>query len=199
MNRVLLMGLLVMNCLNAKIIIMRHGEGTHNIELFHSSNPDHPNYRPAYLTEKGKEQVQETAEQLRSLGFSKDTISVAFVSPLPRTQQTAQILVEQGVLAADAIVFDKRLIEVQMGDREGRYCSEFPESHWDHSSALLYHGETIEQVLERMKDIFNEVKSMHSDTKHILLITHGTPALKLLEWYAQESRILPTAGFYIFD
>ena len=168
--------------LNASIIVMRHGEAQHNVEDFYNTNPNHPNYRPVSLTEKGIKQAKKTAEKLRELGLKIEATQV-YVSPLPRTLQTAQALIKVGIVTKEAMAIDQRLIEMQMGDREGRHCSDFPEDPWDRTFAKEYNGETEEQIMHRIQNIFQQVllQQKANPEKHFVLVTHGWPALALLK------------------
>eukprot|EP01125_Pyxidicula_operculata_P001992 TRINITY_DN11972_c0_g1_i1.p1 TRINITY_DN11972_c0_g1~~TRINITY_DN11972_c0_g1_i1.p1 ORF type:complete len:227 (+),score=10.66 TRINITY_DN11972_c0_g1_i1:24-704(+) len=70
-----------MESTNKKVILVRHGEGYHNLycdlTIFDAS-----------LTEKGKEEATQAGERL-SLEFKGKSPQVMFVSPLTRTLETA--------------------------------------------------------------------------------------------------------------
>ena len=91
------------------MIIMRHGQGQHNVDQVYNSNPQHPNYKPSPLTKMGKEQVQESARKLLADGFTPLNIETIIVSPLQRAQETAEALVEAGLIRRDLIQTDARL------------------------------------------------------------------------------------------
>ena len=95
-----------------QLIVIRHGEAGNNIEKVYNSNPENPNYKIFNLTEAGILATQKTAKDLIAQGFSNDNIAAVFVSPLPRTKQTADILVQQGLVSKNKIILDKRLIEL---------------------------------------------------------------------------------------
>lgn len=183
---------------SAKLIIIRHGQGTHNVEGFYSSDPNHPNYRPAYLTEKGMHQARRTAFRLSAQGISKENIQEVYVSPLPRTIQTANYLVEEGIISPDQIKIEPRLIEVQMGEREGKHYYEFPEDPWDHSKAHEYGGETNQDVRNRVISLYNEVISNHPK-KNIIFVTHGSPALELTKAIEGNAKKLNPAEYKILQ
>src|SRR5437762_3319252 len=100
-----------------QIVFMRHGKSEHNGgsdgNYWYNSNPAHPEYRISNLTEEGKEIVGETADELLEQGINAEN-SIAFVSPMPRTQQTADILFQRGVI--EYRITEAKLTEVQAGD-----------------------------------------------------------------------------------
>lgn len=178
------------------LVLIRHGEGTHNIESLYNSNPSHENYRPADLTPKGREQVAECARDLKEKGFCDENISLVVVSPLPRTKQTVEILRDSGLFSKKKVKVDPRVIEVQMGDREGHPYFHYTKDSWDHSGAEGYNGESDEQVKERMLDLYRELM-LQSFSGSVLVVTHGTPAKMLIEYLTGEPKKLKTAGFSI--
>lgn len=174
---------------------MRHAEAEHNVLSIYNSDPAHPNYRPVDLTEFGRKQVRESAALLREHGIRSEDIGHARISPLPRTQQTALILQEEGLLLPAIAMTEQRLSEVLMGDREGtRYgASEDP---YDHSKAQIYHGESDSDVRARVEHLVEELLALDIQG-HILLVTHGSPALELIQVLSGSRRYLPTAGFQL--
>ena len=185
--------------IHSTIVVMRHGESTHNVQSFFNSNPDHPDYRPSFLTQQGINDLITSCKQLLDAGFTKETVKVAYVSPLPRTIQTAAILVQMGVISHEALKIDKRLIEVQMGDRESKYYADFSQDPGDLSpeNAALYHGESWHDIINRVALLLEEIKK-NNQVGTTLLITHGGPAQALISLaLGQEDRELPPAGFEI--
>lgn len=109
----------------------------------------------------------QTAKSLLAQGFNNNNISAVFVSPLPRTQQTADILVQQGLFSKDKIIIDQRLIELQAGDLEGR-----PIFHtWKQSYVKEYHTESEKHVKERVQDFYNSMLKQFPQG-NIMIITH---------------------------
>lgn len=178
------------------LIVLRHGQALHNIQERYNSNPDNPGYFLSPLTEKGKDQVRATGNLLLAQGFSKDTIGHVYVSPLPRTIETATVLQEMGVIKD--FVIDKRLIEVDMGDREGHYYREYTGDLWDHSQAHAYHGETDLEVRKRVEELLQEIEAQCPD-QTVLFVTHGTPALELIGLSAHKKIRLNPAEFKIIS
>jgi broad specificity phosphatase PhoE len=164
-----------------QLIVIRHGEAGNNIEKVYNSNPENPNYKPFNLTKAGIQTTQKTAKDLIAKGFSNDNIAAVYVSPLPRTQQTADILVQQGLVSKDKIITDKRLIELNAGDLEGKPTF----SEWKPSFAKDYHAESDEQVKNRVKEFYDSIQNKYP-RGNIIVITHGTPAQDLITLVTQK-------------
>lgn len=161
------------------ILLVRHGEGEHNVQGFHNSNMEHQNYRVSNLTDLGRKQIKDTAEAFKAAGFNCDNIDLVLVSPLPRTVQTAQVLLQEGVISVDKIKLEPRLIEVQAGDLEGLQ-HEKGKDHWDHSDGHKHGGETEQDVNARVSLLLAEMKSKYSN-KNIAMVSHGTPSSEIIK------------------
>jgi broad specificity phosphatase PhoE len=159
-----------------QLIVIRHGEAGNNIEKVYNSNPEHPNYKILNLTEAGILASQKTAMDLIDRGFSNANIVAVLVSPLPRTKQTADILVQQGLVSKDKIILDKRLIEINAGELEGKPT--FP--NWKPSFAKDYHAESEEQVKNRIKEFYDSILDQYPQG-NIIVVTHALASQDLLE------------------
>lgn len=176
-----------------KIIIVRHGDSDSNVEKVYNSNPDHANYKVSNLTDKGKKEIAETAKNLTSQGFKDNSIAVVFVSPLPRTRQTADILAKEGLFSPSKIKLDTRLVETQAGDLEGKPIVADEEFHNKEN-----HTESDEQVKDRMQKFYDSIKDQYP-TGTIVVVTHGLPAVMLQEvisgskdkFKTAEAKVLP--------
>lgn len=89
---------------------MRHGESEHNRE----DVLDSTNERRWGLTEKGRAQAREGAEELRGAGITK-----IISSPFERTKQTAEIVAHTLGLDPGAIVYDPEMREYDFGELSG--------------------------------------------------------------------------------
>ena len=159
-----------------QLIVVRHGEAGNNIEKVYNSNPENPNYKLFNLTETGILATQKTAKDLLAKGFSNNNIVAVFVSPLPRTIQTADILVQQGLVSKDKIILDKRLIELNAGDLEGKPTL----AKWEPSFAKDYHAESEEQVKQRVKEFYDYILRQYPQG-NIVVVTHALAAQDLLD------------------
>lgn len=168
-----------------QLIVIRHGEAGNNVERVYNSNPKHPNYKSFHLTGAGKLAIQKLAKDLLAQGFSNDHIAAVFVSPMPRTQQTADILVQQGLVSKDKIVIDKRVSEFNVGDLEGKPT--FP--GWKPSMAKDCHGESEQEVRNRIKEFYDSVLRQYPQG-NIIVVTHVLPSKYLIELVAHQDVIL---------
>lgn len=180
------------------LIIIRHGEAEHNVRNVYNSNPNHPNYKPASLTTQGKLQAKQTAERLVLHGFDNRNINAVFVSPLPRTIETAQVMAEYGVFAKDKIKIEPRLIEAQSGDLEDEAQNKYTIDSWHISDAdhKKFRAETNSQVRKRVLNLYDEIEKKYPDG-HIVFVTHGMPAMELLQDIVQIEVKLNTAEAYL--
>lgn len=164
-----------------QLIVIRHGEAGNNIEKVYNSNPEHPNYKSFNLTEAGIWATQKTAKDLLAEGFSNNNIAAVFVSPLPRTKQTADILVQQGLVSKGKIILDKRLIELNAGDLEGKPTF----AEWKSSFAKDYHAESDEQVKNRIKEFYDSILHQYPEG-NIIVVTHGLASKDLIELITRQ-------------
>lgn len=171
-----------------QLIIVRHGEAMHNVQDVYNSNPSHPNYKPSNLTETGKEKVLETAKQLMKKGFGDQNIGAVYVSPLPRTMQTADALVKAGLVSRNKIVVEPRITENLAGDLEGKPVMR----EWKSEYAQKYHTESNAQFEARVRSFYDEKIDGQCEGS-ILVVTHGGVAVKLME-YMKTSDRKPSPG-----
>lgn len=161
-------------CAVQQMVIVRHGESDHNAARIYNTNPKHPTYKVSHLTEKGVNDTNATAKKLLEKGINKENVVAIFVSPMPRTEETAKILADANVFNFDKVIFDDRLIEVDAGDLEGGPILE----HWEDSMSEVYHCEPIEQINARVDSFFKEFKSKFSEG-YVIVVTHGIITQKL--------------------
>lgn len=177
-----------------QVFVIRHGESRHNLVNEFNSQPNHQNYQVSNLTERGKAQVKQSAQKLLEAGLNNENIVAVYVSPMPRTQQTAKVLSESGLFQWDKVQLDNRVTEVNAGDREGKRATDFPdEDHWDLGRAIDYHGEPEVALRARTRDLIEEIKWKYPNG-NVLVITHGNPARELTRIITGETPKLDTAG-----
>lgn len=157
---------------NNTYFMIRHGEAESNVAGIVSYQ--HGSVTP--LTEKGVEQVKESAVNLKDKGITK-----IIASPFLRTKQTAEIIRDTLGLTEDAIVYDERLIDINAGIYEGRTWGEYFEMFHDASGAIdqrkrFVHrpegGETLAEVKARVGACLYEVEKTYTNEK-ILFVGHG--------------------------
>ncbi len=186
-----------------RIALMRHGEGDHNVERFFSGNPNHPNYRVAHLTNEGRQQVKDSAKKMSS-EIKKMNLKemMIFVSPLPRTRQTAEILQENIFDCCPGLKIEEKvvdsLIEVDMGDFEGKNIEEFSYHPWNLDHYQKYGGEGVEDLLKRGRKFVDEINQLKNLPDFFVAVSHGSPLRYLAQVLGVKEDIkLDTAGFYL--
>lgn len=149
-----------------KIILIRHGETTWNIEGRYQGQEDTP------LSERGLQQGHLLAEALRHI-----PIDFCIASPLQRSYQTCKFCAE---LHGLTVAIDDRLTEINHGSWEGvlagdiarRYPVEF--AQW-HSQPQLVQmpdgGESLEDVRRRARAAFDEYAAKY-EGKTVLVAAH---------------------------
>ncbi len=156
-----------------KYFVMRHGEAEHNLKGIASADPK----APVHLTEKGKEQVVAQVPKLKEAG-----IDLIISSPFVRTTETAQIIHDGLGLPAEALLFDERLREVDIGVYNGgtwhKFHEDFPKTAENFDRAPEG-GESYNTVKNWMMNFIHDVE-IKWQGKNILIVTHGGPAWLLL-------------------
>ncbi len=163
-----------------KYFLLRHGESRRNVDKTVACWPEKVS---SPLTQKGKEQIRETAQRLK-----KEKIDLIFSSDLLRTKQTAEIASEEiGI----KIKFDKRLREFNMGKLNGKLVTE-ASKFWDPEGKLkpmeyflkrfkvkAPGGESYTDAKKRMYGFLRAIDKKYQN-KSILIISHEVP-LTLME------------------
>ena len=180
---------------------MRHGEAEHNIENRYNSTPGHPAYKIRHLTPLGRQQARLSAEGLLELGVSGENICHVLVSPLPRTQQTANIVAGKLQIASFKKKTVDELIENQIGDREGHQLSEFGDADpWFPENPQNFGGETYRQVKQRVRKVLEEVISdagCDLERQYVLLVSHGVPVFAMLELLTGKGEKIQPASYRV--
>ena len=152
-----------------KIYLTRHGQDEDNASGILNGHRDKP------LTQKGIAQAREVAAKIKAAGLSFDRI---YSSPLQRAYKTAEVISE-AVEAEKPEILDG-LIERNFGVMTGQPQSKIREMCSPdivQSDTICYFlnpegAETFPQLLERAKEVLNQVKTKHKNG-NILLVTHG--------------------------
>jgi len=171
----------------SQLIVIRHGQSDHNLSSTYNSNPAHAGYVPSHLTEEGKKEALTVAQELLKKGFNNSDIAAVYVSPMPRTQETALELVKACLFDKSKIKIDLRLTEFQAGDLEGKTYI-YP---WDESYAAQYHTETRAQINERVGSFYEAILS-DPPCGAVIVVTHRGIAQSLLQIVTQERKVLET-------
>lgn len=149
-----------------RIILVRHGETTWNIEGRYQGQEDTP------LSERGLKQGHMLAEGLRNV-----PIDLCISSPLKRSYMTCSFCAELHNLP---VATDDRLMEINHGSWEGvlapdiaaKYPVEFAKWHTEpHLVVMPDGGESLEDVRVRVRAAFDEYAQKYPD-KTILVAAH---------------------------
>ena len=149
--------------------VTRHGQAENNVMGIISSDPK----KPHHLTDLGRSQATEAGEKLKT-----EKIDLIYVSPFPRTTETAKIIAEKIGLSADKIIVDDRLHEIYTGVLDGKSDAEY--QTYFGSREEKFHkkpegGENHQDVKNRLTECLYDINAKNSG-KNILIVTHNTPA-----------------------
>lgn len=125
------------------------------------------------LNEKGREYAKKAAAN-----FDETQFDVVYSSPLKRAIETAKIFTKD----KKEIKIDKRLLEFDFGDWDGKSMAEIAKDYPDvvdpwgkaNRNYVKYskNGESYEQFEARCKDFLDEMYKKYPD-KHVLVVAHG--------------------------
>lgn len=157
-----------------QLYFVRHGETEWNRENRLQGRLDSP------LTERGKLQAKLLAERLAS-----ETFTAVISSTSGRAVQTAELL----IAGRDVPYFtDERLMEIDLGDWQGKTMSEIKESDlsrydcYYHTPQLFTNdqGEVFDDVKKRVEGVLNDLEERFPSGK-LLIVTHGVVVKVLLQ------------------
>jgi len=175
-----------------RLIIVRHGESEMN-----TSGIIQGALSKSDLTTLGREQATKLADRLSNI-----KIDAAFVSPLDRARQTAEIILAKH--SDTSIEFTDQLKEKDAGQFTGRPAIEMREA-WQ-ASGLPFGkfqpqgGESWYQAGERIVGFVEKIISRYKDSgSTILLVGHGSALTYLFMWadkFHPENSNKETYDFY---
>lgn len=175
--------------------VMRHGESENNITGVLNSDVS----KQFHLTEKGRTEVKESASKL------KGRFDVIYSSPILRAKETAELVAAAIGFDASSIVFDDRLMEINMGELEGKHTDEYTKLFPTNSEFFTHSVKGVESRMSlkrRVGALLDDIEKAHSG-KRILLITHDSPAWMLVSAARgldiEQSLALKPRGMYFLD
>ncbi|WP_281647553.1 histidine phosphatase family protein [Parendozoicomonas sp. Alg238-R29] len=177
-----------------RVFLIRHAQSLGNQTQSYSTHPANPSYYPAPLTDKGREQAKALGTELTGAGVGERNVAFIISSPLPRAIQTAQIVAKVINLPSDRILMDDRLIERNLGLRDGQPYNNFSGDHWYPDNPESFDGETSEQIRARMVAVWEKAVSL-SENGHVLLVSHGQPIHSLTEALTGASHRINNARY----
>lgn len=141
-----------------KIICMRHGQTSYNLLGLCNDDPG----RRVYLTDTGRQQAQTAAEHLRHADIQK-----IFISQLPRTRQTAEIV---NRYHSAPIEEHAELNDIRSGF-DGRPVSEYMQAiAHDPFHTRIGDGESLLQHKARIQEFIRWLESQPHD--QVLVVAH---------------------------
>ena len=152
-----------------RYIVMRHGESENNLSDLVSTSYNNE----SHLTEKGKEQVEKSAIELKD-----KKIDLIFTSPFVRTRDTTDIVASVIGIDKESVTVDDRLHEMSLPMYEGGSWSEYHKD-FPNTPESFYHtaegNETYNDMKKRTMSFIYDMESKYQN-KTILIVTHGGPA-----------------------
>ncbi|MBV2357035.1 histidine phosphatase family protein [Streptomyces sp. J2-1] len=166
-----------------RIVLVRHGESTGNIDdTVYEREPDHA----LALTDLGRRQAEETGKTLREV-FGRERVSV-YVSPYRRTHETLDAF----GLDADRIRVreEPRLREQDWGNWQDRDDVRLQKAYRDAYGHFFFRfpqGESGADVYDRVGGFLESLFRSFEDPDHppnVLIVTHGL-AMRLfcMRWF----------------
>lgn len=147
------------------LLLIRHGQAQSNVSRILASYPE---ARPMPLSERGREEVQKTADSLRG-----KHIDAIFASPLTRTKETAAIISEAvGV----PVTIDTRLRETDFGTYNNKSTAYFFLRYPDPSLRQFSNSKTelegLASVRKRLTEFLRDIQERYAG-KTVVIVTHS--------------------------
>lgn len=144
-----------------KLFIVRHGQTNYNIQGLINYDPT----VDVHLTKEGITEAKKVSEKLAS-----ETFDVVFVSELPRTHQTANLIKPGASLTIDA-----RLNDIKNG-YEGKLVSDFKALRNQSDDIFTYRydaqSESSKDVYERVVNFLDDLRTQSYDSVLIVTSAH---------------------------
>lgn len=155
--------------LNNHYFIIRHGEALSNTSNVISCWPEKASFP---LTQKGREQVSESAKQLKNIDY-------IFSSDLLRTKETAGIIGKEIGIKPK---YDKRLREYNFGIFNNSSIEYFEKNFGtglERFTLKPIKGENYNQIKKRMLSLLKDLEEKYKG-KNIVLVSHQVPIIMLI-------------------
>ena len=150
------------------IIFMRHGEATDNVKGLISDKEIYW----SILTDSGIKTVEESIKDL------PDVIDKIYVSPLPRTIETAHLVYKK--YKESKIVIENRIRELNYGKYSGQRNNKnldntrIKQVEGDYFIRLGSSGDNRFEIESRLSEFLKDVYTNNSSKDTILIISHGS-------------------------
>ena len=150
------------------IILMRHGEAIDNVNELISDKEIYW----SILTEKGIETVKE------SIDFLPKKIDIMYVSPLPRTIETAHYIFER--YSSINVVIDDRIREIQYGKyshcKNNEELDEIRKKQiaGDYMVRFGDYGDNKYDIEKRLTEFLLDIYNSNNKNSTVLIVSHGS-------------------------
>ena len=143
---------------------IRHGEAEHNARRIYGDVDSN-------LTERGRQQLVEAAQQLKRL---ENAITTIIASPMARTKESAHIIADELGLSRSQIKWDDRIRELKIGRFAG--ISHDPKVRLQRDQQFLTKNNTmgvewIGDLVARIESFVADLRQRPEDT--ILIVGHN--------------------------
>lgn len=175
------------------LILLRHGEATDNVKELISDKEIYW----SVLTEKGKETVME------SINYLPININKVYVSPLPRTIQTANYVYEK--YSDIEFIIDDRIREIKYGKYTHKKNNEELDEvrnkqiKGDYFTRFGDYGENKYDIELRLSEFLIDIYINHKDDETILIVTHGSISSYIKRILKLKSLHLQTGKLEVFN
>lgn len=138
------------------IYFAAHGTTTDNEEKIASG------WKDVELSDLGKQQAKEMAEQFKSI-----SLDLVCCSDLERSIQTVRLAFGDKI----PVIVDARLRELNYGDYNGKPSETVENMKIQHIKEPFPSGESYEQAMQRTQEFYRELKEKY-DNKTVLVVGH---------------------------
>ena len=174
------------------LIFMRHGETTDNVKEIISDKEIYW----SVLTDEGEKIVKES---VKAITWDVDKI---YVSPLPRTIQTAHFLCEK--FPGVETIIDERIREIQYGKYSGKQNNSeldntrIAQINGDYFIRFGDHGENKYEIEKRLCEFLLDVKNNNFSNNTIVIVSHGSIISYMKRILNLKSQHLSTGKIDVF-
>ena len=175
------------------LILLRHGEATDNVKELISDKEIYW----SVLTEKGKETVME------SINYLPININKVYVSPLPRTIQTANYVYKK--YPNVEFIIEDRIREIKYGKYTHKKNNEELDEvrnkqiKGDYFTRFGDYGENKYDIELRLSEFLIDISKNHKDNETILIVTHGSISSYIKRILKLKSLHLQTGKLEVFN
>ncbi len=149
------------------IVFVRHGEAVDNVNGLLSSS----DARRSVLTDRGRQQVLDSVQNI-------DNVDRIYTSPLIRTLQTANILLDN--IPSTDLVIDQRIREIDWGDHDGKAndlamdAIRRKQVAGDYFVRFGRSGENKFDIESRLCDFLSGLEKDNPSDSIVAVVSHGT-------------------------